>query len=103
MSHDPQGQIWGQNQGKKVIASKRADYENLLTEMKSWGHFLQNDTKLVEIPKWLFWWVPPFFTKTPIFEGAYLQNYIPDFYKIENWGFLLELYQQTKFHANRRW
>ena len=29
----------------------------------------------------------PFFTITPIFEGAYLQNYRSDFNKIENIAF----------------
>ena len=62
--------------------------------MESLGNFLQNDTILVQIPqvvaeilRFEIWRVPPFFAKTPIFEGAYLQNYSSDFNKIENIGF----------------
>ena len=79
-----------------------------LTEMVSLGNFLKNDTKFVQIPQVVveilrieIWRVPPFFTKTPIFEEAYLQNYSSNFNKIENIG-LYKLYKQTKFHANRR-
>ena len=64
--------------------------------MESLGNFLQNDTKFVQIPlvvaeilRFEIWWVPPFFAKTPIFEGVYLQNYSSDFNKIENIGFFI--------------
>ena len=64
--------------------------------MESLGNFLQNDTKFVQIPQvvaeilWFeIWQVPPFFTKPPIFEGAYLQNYSSNFNKIENIGFFI--------------
>ena len=60
------------------------------------GNFLQNDTKFVQIPqvvaeilRFETWRVPPFFAKTPIFEGAYLQNHSSDFIKIENIGFFI--------------
>ena len=53
--------------------------EIFLTEMESLGNFLQNDTKFVqvlqvvaEILQFEIWRVPPFFAKTLIFEGAYL-------------------------------
>ena len=64
--------------------------------MESLGNFLQNDTKfaqfhqvVAEILRFEIRRVPSFFTKTPIFEGAYLQNYSSDFYKIENIGFFI--------------
>ena len=60
------------------------------------GNFPQNDIKFVQIPqvvaeilRFEIWRVPPFFAKTPIFEGAYLQNYCSDFNKIENIGFFI--------------
>ena len=96
VSQDSQGQIQGQNQGKKVIVPKQAGCRNFLTEMESLGNFLQNATKFVEIlqvvaeiSQFEFRRVPPFFAKTPIFEGAYLQNYSPDFNKIKNLGVFL--------------
>ena len=71
-----------------------ADSGNFLTEMGSLGNFLQNDSKFVEIsqvvakiPHLKFWRVPPFFAQTPIFEGAYLQNYSPNFNKLKILGF----------------
>ena len=81
----------------KVIVPKHAYFGNFfLTEMKSLGNFLQNDTKFVQIPevvaeiqRFEIWRVPPFFAKTPIFEGAYLQNYSSDFNIIENIGFYI--------------
>ena len=80
----------------KVIVPKHAYFGNFLTEMKSLGNFLQNDTKFVQIPqvvaeiqRFEIWQVPPFFAKTPIFEGAYLQNYSSDFNIIENIGFYI--------------
>ena len=99
VSHDSQGQIRGQNQGKKVIVPKHADSRNFLTEMESLGNFLQNATKFVEIfqvvaeiSQFEFRQVPPFFGITPIFEEAYLQNYSPNFNKIKNLGvFILTL------------
>ena len=64
--------------------------------MESLGNFFQNDTKFVqihqvvaEILRFEIWLIPPFFAKTPIFEGAYLQNYNSDFNKIENSGFFI--------------
>ena len=75
VSHDPLGQIRGQNQGQKVIASNRADSENFLTYMEFSGNFLQNDTKFVEIPlvvgkisQFEFYWVPPFFAKPQLLK-----------------------------------
>ena len=62
--------------------------------MESLGNFLQNDTKLIQIPQvvaeiWQFevWWVPPFFAKKKIWGGAYLQNYSSDYNKIKNIDF----------------
>ena len=108
-SCDPQGQIWGQSKGQKVIAPKHAYFGNFLTEMESLRNFLQNDTKFAQIPQVVakislfeIWRVPPFFAKNPIFKGAYLQNYSSDFNKIENIGFFYKLYKQTKFHANSK-
>ena len=67
-----------------------------LMEMESLGNFLQNDTKFVQIPQVVaeilqfeIWRVPPFFAKTPIFEGVYLPNCSSDFNKIENIGFFI--------------
>ena len=71
-------------------------FRNFLTDMESLGNFLQNDTEFVQIPqvvaeilRFEIWRVPPFFAKTPIFEGAYLQNHSSDFNKIENIGFFI--------------
>ena len=71
--------------------------------MESLGNFLQNDTILVQIPqvvaeilRFEIWRVPPFFAKTPIFEGAYLQNYSSDFNKIENIGFFTSTLQANQ-------
>ena len=65
--------------------------------MESFGNFLQNDTKFVqisqvvvgEILQFEIWRVPPFLGKTTIFKEAYLQNYRSDFNKIENIGFFI--------------
>ena len=59
---------------------------------------------VAEILQFEIWRVSPFFAKTPVLEGAYLQNYSSDFNKIENIGFLIcsKLYKQIKFRANRR-
>ena len=71
-------------------------FGNFLTQMESLGNFLQNDTKFVQIPRVVaeilqfeIWQVSPFFGKTPIFKGAYIQNYSSDFNKIENSGFFI--------------
>ena len=76
---------FGVKSRSKSHASKRADSGIFLIEMKSLGNFLQNDPKFVEIPlviaeisQFEFWRVPSFFAKTPIFKGAYLQNYSSD-------------------------
>ena len=86
----------GQREGQKVIAPKRVYFGNFLIEMESLGNFLQNDTKFVqilqvvkEVLRFKIWQVPPFFTKTPIFEWAYHKNYSFDFNKIENMGFFI--------------
>ena len=102
-SRDPQGQIWGQSKGQKVIAPKHAYFGNFLTEMEFLGNFLQNDTKFVQIPQvvakileFKIWRVPPFFTKTPSFEGVYLQNYSSNFSKIENIGYFIQTLQANQ-------
>ena len=70
--HHLQGQIWCQNQGQKVIATKRADSVNFLTELQSLSNFLQSytGTEFVEISlevanilRFEFWQVPPFLPK----------------------------------------
>ena len=94
MSCDPQGQIRSQNQGQIVIVPKRAHSGYFLTERESLGNFLRNDAKFVEIPlvvaeisQFKFRQLVQFFALTPISEGAYLQNYSPNFNKIKNLGF----------------
>ena len=86
----------GQSKSQKVIAPKHAYFGNFLTDVEFLGNFLQNDTKFVQIPqvvaeilRFEIWRVPLFFAKTPIFEGAYLQNYSSDLDKIENIGFFM--------------
>ena len=86
VSRDPQGQ--------NVIVPKRAHFGYFLTEMEFLGNFLRNDTKFVEIPLVVaeislfeFRQLVQFFDQTPISEGAYLQNYSPNFNKIKNLGF----------------
>ena len=62
--------------------------------MEFLGNFLRNDAKFVEIPlvvaeisQFEFRQLVQFFDQTPISEGAYLQNYSPNFNKIKNLGF----------------
>ena len=95
MSCDPQGQIWDQSKGQKVIASKHAYSGNFLTDMESLGNFLQNGTKFVP-PSGLWRYCnlkygghSLFFAKTTILEETYLQNYSFDFNKIEIFCFFM--------------
>ena len=109
-SHDPRGQIRGQSKGQKVIAPKHAYFRNFLTEMESFGNFLQNDTKFVqisqvvvgEILQFEIWRVPPFLGKTTIFKEAYLQNYRSDFNKIENIGFFILTLQTNQISCKSK-
>ena len=80
-----------------IIAPKHAYFGNFLTEMESLGNFLQNDTKFVQMPKWLRRYCNLKYGRYPLFSPK------PQFLnKIENIGFFYKLYKQTKFHANRR-
>ena len=60
--------------------------------MESLCDFLQNDSKffeilvVTEISQFEVWQVAPFFAKTRIFDGAYLQNCCLDCNKIKNLG-----------------
>ena len=108
-SRDPQGQIWCQSKGQKVIALKHAYFRNFLTEMESLGNFLQNNTKFVQIPqvvakifRFEIWQVPLFLQKPQFLKGHISKTTAPISIKLIILAFLHKIYKQTKFHANRR-
>ena len=82
--------------------------EIFLTEMESFGNFLQID-KFVEIPlvvaeilQFEIRRVPSFLQKPQFLKGRISETTAPISMKLKLLAFLDKLYKQIKFHINRR-